>query len=60
MFSHWISFNRFRVALMGSAAPVIQVSLSQKILVVQEFGVLACLPKAVEAEVEVRLNHLFA
>lgn len=42
------------------AAPVVQVSSSQKILIVQEFGVLACLPKSVEAEVEVHLNHLFA
>lgn len=57
---HWISFNRFIVALEGSAASVIQDSLSQKILVVQEFRVLARLPKSVEAEVEIHFNHLFA
>lgn len=55
-----ISFNRFLVALEGSAAPIVLLSSSQKILIVQEFGVLACLPKSVEAEVEVHLNHLFA
>lgn len=60
MFSCWINFNRFLVALDGSAAPLIQMSLSQKILIVQEFGVLPCLPKAVEAEVKVCLDHLFA
>lgn len=56
-------FIRFLVVALGgggSAAPVIQVSSSQKILIVQEFGVLACLPKSIEAEVEVQLNHLFA
>lgn len=39
---------------------IIQVPPSQKILIVQEFGVLARLPKSVEAEIEVHLNHLFA
>lgn len=34
--------------------------VSQKILIVQKFGVLASLPEAVEAEVKVELNHLFA
>lgn len=53
-------FNRFLVALEGSAAPIICVSSSQKFLIVQEFGVLARLPEPVEAEVEVLLNHLFA
>lgn len=48
------------MALEDSAASVIQGSLSQKILVVQEFRVLACLPKPVEAEVEIHFNHLFA
>lgn len=34
--------------------------VSQKVLIVQKFGVLASLPEAVEAEVEVELDHLFA
>lgn len=60
MISRWISFIRFLVALESSTATGVQVTSSQKILIVQEFGVLACLPKSVEAEVEVQLNHLFA
>lgn len=48
------------MALEGSAATLIQMSLSQKILIVQQLGVLPRLPKAVEAEVKVRLDHLFA
>lgn len=35
-------------------------SPSQKILIVQQLGVLTGLPESVEAEVEVELNHLFA
>lgn len=34
--------------------------VSQKILIVQKFGVLASLPEAVETEIKVELNHLFA
>lgn len=33
---------------------------SQKVLVIQQFGMLTRLPQAVEAEVEVHLDHLFA
>lgn len=59
-FSHWIRRNRVLVALDGSAEFTAEVPLSQKILIVQELGVLACFPKTVQAEVEVHLNHLFA
>lgn len=48
------------MAFEGSGASFLRASLSQKILIVQEFRVLACLPKTVQAEVEVHLNHLFA
>lgn len=40
--------------------PVNPTSASLKVLIVQEFGVLPRLPKSIETEVEVLLNHLFA
>lgn len=56
MFSHWTSFQ----LVPRDTGPFIHVSSSQKFLILQQFGVLPCLPKPVEAEVEVQLNHLFA
>jgi len=32
--------------------------MSQKVIIVEKFGVLAALPQAVEAEVEVHFDHL--
>lgn len=43
-------------AMLGGGGP----RGSQKLLVVQQLGVLSRLPESVETEVEIHLNHLFA
>lgn len=39
---------------------LLPLSLSQQIFIVQQLGMLTCLPEPVETEVKVQLDHLFA
>lgn len=51
----WVMYSQIYNNHGGAGGP-----LSQQVLVVHEFGVLARFPEAVETEVKVHLNHLFA